>query len=345
MGFSRRTKKIVAKTVSCERWSMLSFVSGLLFFLFLLINTLVCFSIMVPAMCLKPLADRTSFSTPFSVFLIKIVTLWADGNTLILDLLKNHQWKIEIPQELKPDQWYLLICNHQSWADIFVIFKAFNHKIPFPKFFVKEELMLYPILGVVFWAMDFPIMKRYSKSYLEQHPQQKGRDLETTRQSCEKFKDLPTTVVNFLEGSRYKTKKAIAQDTPYRHLLLPKAGGTASVLYSMGDYLSAAIDVTIAYEKPRMTMWDIACGPSRQIMVHADLVPIPRDFMQRDYRQDAEFRQNIQQWINQKWTAKDTLIESFRENCQSSQTMASSARSDGNPRQIMEDPESRQGRR
>ena len=235
----------------------------------------------------------------------------------MLDLLKNHQWKIDIPHELKPEEWYLLMCNHQSWADIFVIFKAFNHKIPFPKFFVKEELMWYPIFGAVFWAMDFPVMKRYSKSYLRQHPEHKGRDMETTRRSCEKFKDLPTTVVNFLEGTRFRTKKANSQNSPYQHLLLPRAGGTASVLYSMGDYLTAALDVTIAYAKPQMTMWEIVCGPSRPIMVRAKLVPIPKEFIQRDYRQDTEFRQNIQEWINQKWIAKDAQIEAFRQYCQS----------------------------
>lgn len=316
MEFSRVLKKYSAKNEPCERWQLFALLSGLLFFLFLLINTIVCFSIMIPAICLKPLSDRTPFSAHGSVFLTRIVSFWADGNNLMLDLLKNHQWKIDIPEELRADQWYFLISNHQSWADIFVIFKAFNHKIPFPKFFVKEELMWFPVLGAVFWAMDFPIMKRYSKRYLEKHPEDKDRDLETTRHSCEKFKDIPTTIVNFLEGTRYCAKKAVTQKTPYQHLLLPRAGGTALVLYSMGDYLTAAIDVTIAYSKPRMTMWDIFFGPSHQIMVHAELLPIPHDFIRRDYRRDPEFRELIQEWVNQKWTVKDNLIEAFRQHSQ-----------------------------
>ena len=46
-------------------------------------------------------------------------------------------------------------------------------------------------------------MKRYSKAYLEKHPEKKGKDLETTRKTCAKFRDNPVGIFNFAEGTRF----------------------------------------------------------------------------------------------------------------------------------------------
>lgn len=289
-----------------------SLVRGSFFVVACLLNTVFFFLLMVPGICLKPLTDRTRWSPHFAAFLMGVVTTWASGNNRLLNLVQQTEWEVDVPEELRPNQWYLLMSNHRSWADIFVLFKVFNGRIPFPKFFVKDQLMWFPIFGAAFWGLGFPVMKRYSKNYLAKHPEHKGKDLETTRRSCEKFKDVPTTVVNFLEGSRYRPTKAKKQNSSYQHLLLPRAGGVALVLYSMGDYLTAAINVTIAYSDPRMTLWDFVCGDVKRIMVQAELIEIPQDFIHRDYREDLKFQENFQKWINQYWQEKDKLIEQFR---------------------------------
>lgn len=56
-------------------------------------------------------------------------------------------------------------------------------------------------------------MKRYSRAYLLRHPERRGKDVETTRRSCEKFRLHPTTIVNFVEGSRF-TQENISKRTP-----------------------------------------------------------------------------------------------------------------------------------
>ncbi len=54
--------------------------------------------------------------------------------------------------------------NHRSWVDILVLQSIFNRRIPFLKFFLKRQLIWVPLLGLAWWALDFPFMRRYSSS-------------------------------------------------------------------------------------------------------------------------------------------------------------------------------------
>lgn len=79
---------------------------------------------------------------------------------------------------------------------------VFKDRIPMPKFFLKQQLLYVPFIGMACWALDMPFMRRYSREYLLRHPHKRGQDLATTRRSCEKFRAVPTTVVNYVEGTR-----------------------------------------------------------------------------------------------------------------------------------------------
>ena len=130
------------------------------------------------------------------------------------------------------DGWYLVIANHQTWVDIVILQAVFNRRIPFLKFFIKQELIWFPLLGIAWWAMDMPFMKRFSPSYLAKNPHMKGKDRETTRRACEKFRDTPTSVLNFIEGTRFSENKRVDRKSPYNHLLQPRAGGLAIAPWS-----------------------------------------------------------------------------------------------------------------
>ena len=138
--------------------------------------------------------------------------------------------------------------------------------------------------------------------------------METTRKQCAKFKDYPVSVMNFLEGTRFTKQKHQTQQSPYRHLLSPKAGGAALVLSSMGDYLSNVLDVTIVYpENPsRITFWMLLAGQIPRILVRVNVLPIPEDVVGKDYVQDPVFREKIQQWVNRLWQEKDHLIGTLK---------------------------------
>jgi 1-acyl-sn-glycerol-3-phosphate acyltransferase len=143
--------------------------------------------------------------------------------------------------------WYLVNCNHQSWADILVLQHLLTRRIPLLKFFLKQQLVWVPVMGLAWWALDFPFMRRHSDDVLKAHPELRAKDQESTRLACEKFALIPTSVMNFCEGTRFTLAKHQRQQSPYRHLLRPKAGGIALALNVMGDKFRAILDVTIVY--------------------------------------------------------------------------------------------------
>ena len=115
--------------------------------------------------------------------------------------------------------------------------KSLTAAVPFLKFFLKKELIWVPILGIAWWALDFPFMKRYSAAVLKKRPHLRGKDIEITRQACKKFKSLPVSIMNFVEGTRFTREKHDKQKSPFTHLLKPKAGGIGFVLSTMGEQL------------------------------------------------------------------------------------------------------------
>lgn len=232
---------------------------------------------------------------------------WILINNMTQRLFCDIQWHVYGLEDIKPDDWYLVVSNHQSWVDILVLQKIFHRKIPFLKFFLKKELFWFPVLGQAWWALDFPFMKRYSQQYLKKHPHLKGRDLEITRKACEKFKTIPVSVMNFVEGTRFSKNKHRRQQSPYENLLKPRAGGIAYVLSAMGEHLNSFIDVTIAYPQGAQTFWDYLCGNVRDVRVQVKSIPITPDML-GDYFNDRHFRILFQKWLNDLWKQKDQCI-------------------------------------
>ena len=102
------------------------------------------------------------------------------------------------------------------------------------------------------------ITTRTSKSQLKKNPKLRGKDLETTRKACEKFKEMPVSVVNFVEGTRFTVQKHARQNSPFPYLLKPKAGGVAFVMQAMGEQISKVVNVTIHYPEGIPTFMDFA---------------------------------------------------------------------------------------
>jgi 1-acyl-sn-glycerol-3-phosphate acyltransferase len=244
--------------------------------------------------------------------LIVIAESWIAVNSALFDVFTRTRWQVDGLDGLRRDGNYLVLCNHQSWVDIPVLQKIFNRRIPFLRFFLKQQLIWVPLLGPAWWALDFPFMKRYSKETLAKHSELQGKDKQATRRACEKFRHMPVSVMNFAEGTRFTPAKHDAQSSPYRYLLRPKAGGLAFVLDAMGDALHAILDVTIVYPNGPCTMMDLIAGRVRDIRVHMRELPIT-DELRGDYEQDAVFRERFQTQVNALWSEKDALIGRMRE--------------------------------
>ena len=240
--------------------------------------------------------------------LTAIAENWITGNWLWQKLTQRTIWQTQGLGELDRDDWYLVISNHLSWVDIFALQGVLNRRIPMLKFFLKKELARIPLMGQAWWALDFPFMSRHSKSYLKKHPEQAGKDLEATRKSCERFRLIPTSVMNFVEGTRYTPEKARRQNSPYQHLLKPKAGGLAFAVEALGSQFDSLLDVTIVYPDGVPTFWQFLCGRVRKIIIHIDQVDIPAHFGQSDYSESNEHRVEFQKWLSDIWYKKDRRI-------------------------------------
>lgn len=272
------------------------------------VSTVAC-SLPIYALAVAQLVFRSGgLRQRLDVAAIRCAEVWVGGNERILNITQTTRWDVRGVDNLDRNGRFLVSANHQSWADILVLQRVLNRRVPFLKFFLKRELIWMPVLGLAWKALGFPFMKRYSREYLAKHPDRAGKDMETTRRMCARFRTQPVSVINFLEGTRFSEDKHSKQGSPYRYLLQPKAGGVAFVLGAMGEMLDSLLDVTIVYVGERPTMWDFLCGRVDRIIVNVETREIPADLIGGDYMGDAEYRRRIQSWVAALWTDKDDLI-------------------------------------
>lgn len=288
---------------------ILSGLMGIMAALSLLIHTLTLGLFLYLLIILRLIVLVQRAKNAIQPAIVEIARLWIGGILWWMNHLQHIHWDIECPVELNRESWYLVTANHQSWADIFVLFQVFHRRIPLLKFFIKKEMARVPVVGQAWWALDFPFMQRHSKAYLEKFPEKAGQDLEATRKACEKFSQSPTSVMNFLEGTRFTKAKHGQQKSPYRHLLKPKAGGIAFTIQALGNRFSALTNTTIVYPDGAPSFWDLMCGRLKRVVVRIESQPIPRHFTQGDYLNDTPFREEVQQWVGDLWQAKDDLID------------------------------------
>lgn len=236
---------------------------------------------------------------------------WATCNGGILRLIAKIEWDVQGIDSLKKDGWYLLISNHLSGFDIAAHTYVFRNNIPMLKFFLKKELLYVPFMGLGCWALDMPFMNRTSPAKLKKNPKLRGKDLATTRRSCEKFRDLPTSIINYVEGSRFTEDKRRRQNSPYKHLLKPKAGGIAFTLSAMGEQFDALLNITVAYPDAKGdVLKSVMHGEVSKVVIRVETMPVPQVDSQR-YFSEPEYRVEFQRWLNQLWEQKDQQIDAI----------------------------------
>ena len=241
-------------------------------------------------------------------WILRIAESWIWGNSAWMRLTQPMAWDVSGVDHLSPHQWYLVVCNHQSWVDILVLQHVLNRRIPLLKFFLKQELIWVPIMGLAWWALEFPFMQRHSEAYLKRHPEQRGQDAATTRAACQKYALVPTSVMNFLEGTRFTPAKHARQQSPYRHLLKPKAGGVSLALDAMGERFSAVLDVTLVYPDGVPTFWDFLQGRMARVVVQVRTLAVPQAHASDGDSSEQAWRKVCLPWVNQLWHDKDMAI-------------------------------------
>ncbi|GLS82130.1 acyltransferase [Paraferrimonas haliotis] len=233
---------------------------------------------------------------------------WAITNGLILKLTCKLKWSISGDTQLSRQSWYLVISNHVSGFDIAALCYVFRHRIPMLKFFLKRELLYVPFLGLGCWALNMPFMRRFTPAQLKKNPKLKNKDMEATRKACEKFRHLPTSIMNFVEGSRFDANKHARQKSPYQYLLKPKAGGIAYALSTLGTQFDKMLDVTLVYpDAPNEALKAVLKGDVKEIRIHIRSIDMPKIDGER-YMVDGSYRAEFQRWLNDIWAEKDAII-------------------------------------
>lgn len=296
---------------------MLSFlpapVTGVIVALLLLVN-LLFWAVPVYTLILIKLFTRGRARDHVSQWIASIAQTWAAVNTWVWRNMLDMQWDIRGVADLDRKGKYLVVSNHQTWNDIPMLMVAFDRRAPFFKFFIKQQLIWVPILGLVWWGLDFPFMKRSTPEQIAKNPALRGRDLQSTREACEKYRNQPVTILNFLEGTRFTPAKHAKQNSPYRYLLKPRSGGLALVLGAMGEQLDAVLDVTIVYPQGGSGgLWRLMSGQVPSVILEVRQLRVPHEFEHGDYTQDPQFRKKIQAWVGELWSEKDRRISELRE--------------------------------
>ncbi|MBY5937726.1 acyltransferase [Marinobacter nauticus] len=284
---------------------------GILAVLLILTNTLLFLPLLLLVALAKLIVPVLPFRKACTIVLNAIAWYWIGFNNTLMNLLHRVEWDVRGAEELSKEHWYFVTCNHQSWADIPAIQYVLNSKIPLLKFFLKKQLIWVPLLGVAWWALDFPFMHRHTKEQIAKRPELKGKDIEATKAACEKFRYTPVTIFNFMEGTRFTPEKHQRQNSPYKHLLKPRAGGTAFVFGAMGEMIHTMLDVTIVYPGGRPGIWDYLCGRVHKIVIDIRTREVPERFLGMDYENNREVRVDFQRWVSEIWAEKDQRIETL----------------------------------
>lgn len=280
------------------------------FALFLyLVNTVVCLGPLMLLALGKLLLPLPGWRNGCDQMLIALGRGWIAGCNLLTGALYRIDWSIDGPYQLDRDSWYLVLANHQSWVDLLVFMRVFGHALPFPKVFAKRQILWIPFIGAAVWALDFPLVKRYPAALLERRPELRGVDRAIALRACRRALQRPTTMVNFLEGTRFTPAKQVRQGSPYRYLLRPRTAGAALVVQSLGNQLTAVLDLSIAYPDGPPTFWRFLGGGVRRVAVRLQTVPVPEEFRSGDYEGNPADRERFQSWVAQLWREKDRWLD------------------------------------
>ncbi|MCS2610661.1 acetyltransferase [Halomonas dongshanensis] len=239
----------------------------------------------------------------------RVALNWIGANLWWMKRWLRPRLDAEVPEQLSTDQWWLVISNHRSWTDIFMLLMVFHRRIPMPRFFIKRQLVWIPIVGLAFWALEFPLMRRFSREQIATNPKLASIDRESTERMCRRARTSPIAIFNFVEGTRFTPAKRSAQGSPYGYLLRPKSGGVAQVISLLGSQLDGILDVTLSYANPKPSFWGFLCGKEQAILLRARKLEVPAWMLEANYHEKAQHKERFHSWINSLWQEKDAQLE------------------------------------
>lgn len=196
----------------------------------------------------------------------------------------------EVLSKLKNSDSPLIICNHQSWFDVFLLQTIISSNGPILKFLIKSELLWVPVLGWVCIVLNFPRLKRKGDRSSRQ------RDLQVAKSASTNLNSTPGALLLFPEGTRFSEDKHMLQKCQYRSLLQPKPGGFSVIRDSL-TAPTTIIDVSIRYQSNDEDCWRCMSGLVDEIYIKVSATS------------SAEVNDSIE-WLDKCWAKKDVWLNS-----------------------------------
>jgi len=197
---------------------------------------------------------------------------------------------LEVLGGLFPADRPVVICNHQSWFDIFLLQTLISGRGPMLNFLIKVELLWVPVLGWVCLALNFPRLSRKGDAI------SRSKDFRNVESASLRLGNRPGGLLIFPEGTRFSQQKRAAGDSPYQHLLRPKSGGFTVIQRSMPEDTNV-LDFGIRYNRSDMNCWRCMSGAVDEIYLKVE------SFQTRDIQDATE-------WLNKRWSVKDAWLAS-----------------------------------
>ncbi len=226
---------------------------------------------------------------------------------------------------LDPRRSVLVVSNHVAWSDVFLIQSLLVRHGLVVKFLTKRELLALPIVGLILWAFEFPILRRAHRGDRDA-VERRELDFEALREACRSARENPVALVSFAEGTRATAARRASRSTPYRHLLPPRIGGFGALCDGLGEALAGIVDCTLVYSRANerskshseaaagpapstrdVTFWEFLSGESIEVVIQAEWIDPGELPAQREERAH---------WLAERWAIKDERIDRLRQGTQ-----------------------------
>ena len=236
------------------------------------------------------------------------IDLWVSANRGLLRALRSVDLEVVWPQApLRRDQWCMVVSNHQAWADIILLQTVLRPALPPLKFFTKQQLIWLPLAGLAMKLLGFPYVRRGRPSSADgSRAEAASKDREATLAACAVFRNHPTAVLSFLEGTRFTPAKQAAQGARFERLLNPRIGGLSYVLTGLGEQLHQLVDVTIFYPDGAPGFWAFLSGRRRRARMWIEAHEVTAAMRGPDA---ATQRAELTPLIESLWCAKDARLK------------------------------------
>lgn len=218
-------------------------------------------------------------------------------DNVLLRRVSRAAWRV---RELSLDATrpHIVLSNHRSWADIFLVQSLIATRGPIVTFLCKRELLYVPIFGLIILAFDFPVLRRRSRRGVDP-ADRRDDDRRRVAHAAAALLDSPAAILSFAEGTRFTLAKREVLNGPYEHLLPPRAGGFASMIEALAPGGGSIVDVTLIYARPT-TFWEFLGGAAGSVEVTWEKIPIASVDSDR-----------APAWLNDRWRLKEESLESI----------------------------------